>query len=211
MGLIEKIFGNEKKEEATKTFWTKTEYGFAPKESVKVQYSPDRDAYRGIGRGIAIDCTIEEYQRLKALEKKVFYLKQLLIGSCINCNERFLIPAKQEPIFFKCPFCSTSDEKTLIELLLFQNLENEIFAKCPGCNSYAYIKVNEKPRYVNLQCKSCNKDFALNKDHKIELGNYSESSLLSWCSACGHLFETTKDNNYPIKCPLCKSKLEPKK
>lgn len=211
MGLLDKLFGNEKKEEPTDIFWKKTEYGFAPKESVNVHFSPDRDAYRGIGKGIALDVTIEEHQRLKALEKKVFNLKLLLIGSCINCNEKFLIPTKQEPIFFKCPFCSSSDEKKLIELLLFQNLENEIFAKCPGCNSYAYIKVNDKSRYINFQCKSCNNNFILNKDHPIGLNDFSEYALLNWCSACGHLFETTKENTYPIKCPRCESKLEPKK
>ena len=82
MGLIEKIFGS-KKDEGDK-FWTETDYGFAPKESVKIRYSPDRDSYRGIGPGIIIDGTIEEYQRQKALDKKIFTLVPYLMSLSLN-------------------------------------------------------------------------------------------------------------------------------
>jgi hypothetical protein len=211
MGLLDKVFGIKKEEEETDSFWEKTEYGFAPRETVSVHFSPDRDAYRGIGSGIIIDATIEEYQRVKALEKKIFNVKQLLVGSCINCNEKFIVSAKQKPIFFKCPFCSTPEEKNLIELLLFQNSDNEIFTNCSGCNKYNYIKVIEKPHYISFHCKSCNFEIMLNKDHPMELNDYSDTSKLNWCSACGHLFEGPLNENYPIICSHCESKLEPKK
>lgn len=221
MGLFGKVLGSKKEEnedkQKTDAYWSETQYGYAPKDLIKVHFTPERDVYpkypRSGDEGFAIATSniIEMQNKLNYLESKTYDYMELIRGKCVNCNKYFIIPESKRPIFFKCPFCSTADEKKLIELLLFQNLENEIFAKCPGCNSYAYIKVNDESRYVNLHCKSCNNDHILNKDHPIDLNDYSENALLNWCSACGHLFETPKENTYPIKCPRCKSKLEPKK
>jgi DNA-directed RNA polymerase subunit RPC12/RpoP len=208
MGLIEKFFGS-KKDDGDK-FWTETDYGFAPKESVKIRYSPSRDAFRGIGSGVIIDGTIEEYQRVKALEKKIFEMVPYLTGSCVNCQKNFIIPEAKKPIYFKCPFCSPAEEKALIELLLFMNPENEIFAKCPECSTYSYIEATKESRYVNFHCKSCQKDLVLKKDHPIVLGKLSPNSTLSWCSACGLLFESPLNEKYPITCSRCESRLEPK-
>lgn len=221
MGLLDKLLGDKKEEnqnlQKTDTDWRETKYGYAPKDAIKVHFSPEREIFpKGSGRkneayGIAASHISDTLLKLESLDSKTYHNIEFLKGKCSNCNNNFIIPQSKKPIFFKCPFCSTSDEKILIKLLLYLNPDNEIFSNCPKCNKYSYLKVNENTRYFNFNCKACNNDFILNKDHPIELTNYSDNSVLNWCSACGHLFETSKENTYPIKCPRCESKLDLKK
>jgi DNA-directed RNA polymerase subunit RPC12/RpoP len=221
MGLFSKVIGVKKEENPNQQkmddFWRETKYGYAPKDLIKVHFMHEREEYPKYPRSgdegfsIAASRIIEMHNKLSYLESKTYDYMELIRGKCVNCNKYFIIPKSKKPIFFKCPFCSTEDEKKLIEMLFFQNPDNEIFGRCPGCQSYAYIKVNDESRYVNFYCKSCNNNLILNKDHPIDLNDYSENNLLNWCSACGHLFETLKENTHPIKCPRCESKLEPKK
>lgn len=205
------LFGKNKGEEKMDSFWIKTNYGYAPKDAVKVHFTPERDEYPkvagspGEAFALAQERLRDIHQKLEYLESRIYDAKELLRGRCINCKKNFLIPAKQKPIFFKCPFCSPDDEKRLIELLLFLNPNNEIFSNCPGCNKYTFIIVNEQPKYFSFQCKACNNEFLLRKDHEINLENHSDKTLLLWCSACGYIFENPLDDNYPEKCPRCES------
>jgi uncharacterized Zn finger protein len=145
---------------------------------------------------------------LKALEKKIYKLKELLVGSCINCDKNFLIPAKRKPIFFKCPFCSPKEEKSLIESLLFLNPNNEIFICCPGCSKYSFLVVDEQQKYFNFRCKVCKKEFLLKKDHEIKVKNLSNTDILCWCPACGTIFESPRKKEDFVICPHCNTRLK---
>jgi hypothetical protein len=221
MGVLDKILGDKKKEnqdqQKTDTFWSETKYGYAPKDAIKVHFSPERDVYPKYpsqgdeGFTFAASWLEDIHQKLKHLDSKTYNNIEFLRGICPICDNNYIIPKSKEPIFFKCPFCSTSVEKVLIELLLFLNPNNEIFGNCPNCNKYSYLKVSEDSRYINFNCKGCNIDFILNKDHPIELTNYSDRSIINWCSACGNLFEGPLGDNTQINCPRCETNLEPNK
>jgi hypothetical protein len=220
MGLINKVLRSKKEDtqgqQKIDSFWRETDYGYAPKDTIKVHFTPEREVYpKYVHRpqeapNIAASHIVDLQQKVKYLDSKTFNYEVFLQGKCGNCNKYLIIPETKKPPFFKCPFCSSENEKKLIELLLFLNPDNEIFASCPECNKYSYLKVDEEDRYLKFHCKSCKKALVLNKDHPIELTNFSKEANLSWCSACGLLFESPLNEKYPITCSRCESKLEPK-
>jgi hypothetical protein len=221
MGLLDRVLGvkeeNRQDNQFKDPFWQETEYGFAPKDVIKVQTTHERDVYPKYAvrpqeaHTVAASRIEDLHNKLEYLDSKTYNLIKLIRGKCINCNRYFIIPKSKKPPFFKCPLCSPENEKKLIELLLYLNPDNEIFASCPECNKYSYLKVNEENRYLNFHCKSCEKDIVLNKDHPIELKDLSDNTTLSWCSACRLLFEVQEGQKFPITCSRCESKLEPKK
>lgn len=221
MGLLDRVIGSKKEEDQDQQnkndFWNKTKYGFAPKDSIKIHITPEREVYPKYPRqgdeafAIAVSNIEEIHNKLNYLNSKNYNYVYFIRGKCGYCNNYFLIPESKKPIFFKCPFCSTSEEKSLIELLLFLNPENEIFGTCPKCNKYGFLRVTKYDRYINFYCKSCNEDSILNKDHPIDLSRLSDKNDLIWCSACGNLFEESLIENNPIVCPNCETYLVSKK
>ena len=209
MGIMLGFFKTKDKKHKSgkryKDFWIKTDFGFAPRNSIKVHFSGGTSTGYSLGGGTVISGMSKEYHHLKSLENHTYKMKSFLKGICKICDTVFLIPEHKKPIFFKCPICSENNEKDLIWYLLNLNPNDETFNKCPNCNNFSPLKVKNTVSHINFQCPKCNKTHILKKDNNIKIGKYSKDNYLLWCSACGYFFKFLRKNKEEIKCPHCDS------